>query len=219
MFLAEPERLPEGLVATSSVRDLAPHEFLYHRGDPATAVHVVINGRVRSLCVSSEGKQLPLYVVRSGECVSEHCLFAETYCSDVIAEVHSQVRAFPQDALRRTLLEYPKLSVEFMSLQTQRFNRIRLSLELRSLRSARARITQYLLASSLSGTVRLDRPLRYMAEDLGLSHETFYRILRRLVDEGVVIRTARTLQLSEKKPTRSKANASKSNSLAEVSGD
>jgi DNA-binding Lrp family transcriptional regulator len=65
----------------------------------------------------------------------------------------------------------------------------------------------------------LDRPLRYMAEDLGLSHETFYRILRRLVDEGVVIRTARTLQLSEKKPTRSKANASKSNSLAEVSGD
>jgi DNA-binding IclR family transcriptional regulator len=57
-----------------------------------------------------------------------------------------------------------------------------------------------------------------MAEDLGLSHETFYRILRRLVDEGVVIRTARTLQLG-KKPTRSKANASKSNSLTEVSGD
>jgi len=199
LFLAHLKRLPEGLVATSSVRDLAPNEFLYHRGDPATAVHVVINGRVRLLCVSSEGKQVPLYVARSGECVSEHCLFAETYCSDVIAEVRSQVRAFPQDALRSTLLEYPKLIAEFMSLQTQRFNRIRLSLELRSLRSARERIRQYLgLASSSSGTVRLDRPLKYIAEDLGLAYETFYRTLGQLVDEGVVIRTARTLHLSEK---------------------
>lgn len=204
MFLAEPKRLPEWLVATSTVRDLAPHEFLYHRGDPATAVHVVINGRVRLLCVSSEGKQLPLYVVRSGECVSEHCLFAETYCSDVIAEVPSQVRAFPQDALRRTLLECPKLTVEFMSLQTQRFNRIRLSLELRSLRSARARITQYLLASSLSGTVRLDCPLKYMAEDLGLSHETFYRILRRLVGRRGGDTHRENPPAFGKRPTRSK---------------
>lgn len=216
MFLAQLKRLPESLVATLSLRDLAPQEFLYRQGDPARAVHVVITGRVRSVCVTSEGKKLPLYVARAGECVSEHCLFAETYCSDAVAEVRSQVRAFPQDALRRTLGQRPELAAEFMTLQTQRFNRIRLSLELRSLRSARERIAQYLcLASSSSGTVRLDRPLKYIAEDLGLSHETFYRILAGLVGEGRVIRTRSTLQLLEIMQ-RGPSHASNSDRVAEV---
>jgi CRP-like cAMP-binding protein len=219
MFLAQLKRLGESFVATSSVRDLAPQEFLYHRGDPAKAVHVVITGRVRLLCVSSEGKQVPLDVARAGECVSEHCLFAETYCNDVVAEVRSQVRAFPQDAFRRTLSECPELAAEFMMSQAQRFNRIRLSLELRSLRSARERITQYLrLASSSSGTVRLDRPMKYIAEDLGLSHETFYRILGGLVGEGRVIRTRSALQLSEIS-RRGPSHASESDRMAEASSD
>ncbi len=197
MFLVDSDELPADLLANSSVRDLAPRELLYRRGEPATSVYAVLRGRVQLLSCTTEGKQVPLYVARPGECVSEAALFAEVYCSDVVAEVQSRVRAFPKLVLQQTLRESPKLAAEFMALQTERFNWIRTSLELRALRSARERILQYMRTASASNsnTVRMDRPLKRIAEDLSLSHETFYRTLTQLVDEGVVCRTKASLSL------------------------
>jgi len=199
MFLVHPDRLPTDLLTTSSLRDLAPGEILYYGGDPAGAVYVVLQGRVQLFFYTTEGKQVPLYVARSGECVSEAALFADVYCSDVMAEVQSRVRGFPKEALQNTLRECPHLAAEFMALQAQRFNRMRINLELRALRSARERILQYLQMSSLDGlrAIYIDRPLKHIAEDLGLSHETFYRTLTQLIGEGLVLRTKRTLSLAE----------------------
>jgi CRP-like cAMP-binding protein len=116
-----------------------------------------------------------------------------------MAEVQSRVRAFPKKALQNTLRERPKLAAEFMALQAERFDWIRSSLELRALRSARERILQYLRMSCSAGpqAVRIDRPLKRIAEDLSLSHETFYRTLAQLVDEGLVRRTKETLGLQK----------------------
>ena len=199
MFLVHPDRLPADLLATSSLRDLAPGEILYHRGDPAGAVYAVLQGRVQLFFYTTEGKQVPLYVARSGECISEAALFADVYCSDVMAEVQSRVLGFPKGALQNALRERPHLAAEFMALQAQRFNRMRINLELRALRSARERILQHLGMSSFDGlrAIYMDRPLKRIAEDLGLSHETFYRTLTQLIREGLVLRTKRTLSLAE----------------------
>jgi CRP-like cAMP-binding protein len=200
MFLVHSDELPPDLVATASLRDLAPGELLYRRGDPAQAVYAVLHGLMQLFSCTTEGKQVPLYVARSGECVSEAALFGEVYCSDAMAEVQSRVRAFPKKALQNTLREHPKLAAEFMALQAERFNWIRSSLELRALRSARERILQYLRISSSAGpqAVRVDRPLKRIAEDLSLSPETFYRTLTQLVDEGLVRRTKGTLSLQKR---------------------
>ncbi len=199
MFLACADWLPADLLRASSVRDLAPQNTLYHQGDRAQAVYVVLHGRLQLFSCTAEGKKVALYVVRCGECVSEAALFAELYCSDVVAEVRSRVRAFPKEALQKTLCAHPKLAKEFMALQAQQFNRIRLTLELRALRSARERILQYLRMLSPPGSraVRLDRPLKSMAEDLNLSHETFYRTLAQLIEEGSILRTKSSLSLPE----------------------
>ena len=172
--------------------------FLYRRGDRAHAAYVVLNDRSRLFSFNTGGKPVPLYVVRSGECVSEAALFADLYCSEAVAEVRSRVRSFPKEALRNTLRDRPKLAAEFMALQAQRFNCLRTSLEIRVLRSARERILQYLQMTNSAGpqNARMDRPPKCLAEDLGLSPESFYRNLTQLIEKGLVVRSQGTLRIA-----------------------
>jgi len=197
VFLCQLDTLPKDLAAATSSRELAKGEVLCRQGEPVKAVFVVVTGRVQLCAVTSDGKHLPLYTARSGECVAEAALFAESYCSDVVAEVRSVVRIFPVKSLQATLRERPDLAAEFMSLQSKRCQILRMSLELRSLRTARERILQYveMFAPSGSRTVTLDRTLKNVADDLGLTHESFYRTLRHLIEEGILTRTKTTIAI------------------------
>lgn len=190
VFLLRPENLPEGLRAVTRYRELASGETLYHRGDAATCIFAVQRGRLALFSYTTEGKPVPLYLARPGECVSEAALFAENYCGDVVAEIPSRVAIFPKSVLLTAFNEHPALAAEFMTLLTRRFNMLRIRLELRNLQSARERILQYLRVTAPPGTtdVIIDRPLKSIADDLGLTHESFYRTLAHLVREGVVTR-------------------------------
>ena len=151
-------------------------------------------GRLQSWIATTDGKQILLYTVRSGECVLEEALFQDHHCSDVVAEIRSRVRSFPIAAVKATLRQRPDLAAEFMALQGNRFSALSLSLELRSLRSARSRIMQFIRASTPAGS---NRTLKNIADDLGLTHEVFYRTLAQLIKEGLVRRTKRSITLTE----------------------
>ncbi|MGI8960927.1 MAG: Crp/Fnr family transcriptional regulator [Bryobacteraceae bacterium] len=179
MFLLSPEKFPAELLADVNHRDLVPGEMLYRRGDQAIAVFAVEKGRLQLLSYSSDGKPVTIYVVRAGECVSEAALFADCYCSDVIAETASRVATFPKRSLLEALRKHPELSEEFMAMLARRFNAVRVRLELRNLQSARERVLHYLTLAITPGedTLVQDRPLKYIAEDLGLAPESFSRTL------------------------------------------
>jgi len=191
MFLLRPDALPAALQAAVTHRQLAARQTLYHRGDEAVAVFAVEQGRLELFSSTSEGKRVPLYSIRAGECVSEAALFAERYCGDVVAEIPSTVSVFPKQALLTTFQHFPRLSEEFMELLTRRFNMLRVRLELRNLQSARERVLQYLQIAAAPGqnAVAIDRPLKSIADDLGLTHESFYRTLAELVKEGAITRS------------------------------
>ncbi len=190
VFLLCPEKLPAELRAAVTYRELAPGETLYHRGDPSLSIFAVERGRLTLFSTTSEGKMVPLYQIRAGECVSEAALFAEYYCGNVVAEVASRVAIFPQGPLLTAFHERPMLAAEFMALLAKRFNMLRIRLELRNLQSARERVLQYLhlTASPGQANIVIDRPLKSIADDLGLTHESFYRTLAQLAKEGIITR-------------------------------
>lgn len=196
MVLSLLDRLPPSLLAATVRRQVEGGAFLYHRGDPASSVFTVERGRLCLYSTTSEGHTVPFYVVYAGECVSEAALFAEAYCSDVRAEMDSCVRVFPKMALLSAIRENPELAQQFMAAQANRFNALRLRLELRNLRSARERVLQYLGAMAMGGSMSIDRPLRSIADDLGLSQESFYRTLAQLVKEGTIKREKRAIRLA-----------------------
>ncbi len=191
------DELPPSLLQASTCRELGKGETLYCQGEPVKAVFTVVQGRLRLSTCTADGKQIPLYTVSSGECVAEAALFADTYCSDAVAQSKARVCGFPPKLLRDALLQRPALAAEFMHLQAQRCNHLRINLEIRSLRSARERILQFLQMSAAddSRVVKLNRPLKDVAAELGLTHESFYRTFRQLVEEGVLKRTLDTITL------------------------
>jgi CRP/FNR family transcriptional regulator, dissimilatory nitrate respiration regulator len=207
MFLLSPDRFPSELLSRVTHRDLREGEILYHRGDPAIAVFAVEKGRLQLRSYSREGKPVTIYVARAGECVSEAALFASVYCSDVMAETASRVAVFPREPLLQCLRKQPELSEEFMAMLARRFNAVRIRLELRNMQSAHERVLQYLAIITPPGehTLVLDRPLKYIAEDLGLSPETFYRTLAQLAKEGLITRRKRSI--STNFPARERSGA------------
>jgi CRP-like cAMP-binding protein len=198
MFLLSPDKLPAELLALVKHRNLAVGERLYYRGDRALAVFAVEKGRLHLLSQSSDGRPVTIYVARAGECVSEAALFSDHYCSDVVAETASRVAAFPKMTLLEVLRRRPDLSEEFMAMLAKRFNEVRVRLELRNLQSARERVVQYLSLAVSPGNdeLHLDRPLKYIAEDLGLAPESFYRMLAQLSRDGSITRKGRSIWIN-----------------------
>jgi len=194
LFLLRTDDLPEQLKTQATSLDLARGDTLCRRGDPVRSLFALEYGRLQSWVATTDGKQVPLYTVRSGECVLEEALFQDHHCSDVVAEIRSRVRSFPIAAVKATLRQRPDLAAEFMALQGNRFSALSLSLELRSLRSARSRIMQFIRASAPAGS---NRTLKNIADDLGLTHEVFYRTLAQLIKEGLVRRTKYSIALRE----------------------
>ena len=197
MHISLLEHLPSTLLQASPSRDLMKGQMLYRRGERATGVFLVEQGRLRLYSVDAEGRDVPLYVIRHGECVSEAALFADTYCGNVMAEVRSRVRCFPKERLLDALHNDPELSSRYMSEMARRFNSLRVRLELRNLKSARERILQYLITSAPGSgdSLLIDRPLKSIADDLGLTPESLYRAFADLASSGKLTRTRKMIVL------------------------
>jgi CRP-like cAMP-binding protein len=79
---------------------------------------------------------------------------------------------------------------------TRSLHHARAMRELRNIRSANDRVLHHLyLSASKDGAVVFDRPLLEVAEDLGLTHEAYYRALAALARAGEIKRIGRKIRL------------------------
>lgn len=178
-------------------RTLAAGEHLFRQGDPATAVFRVLEGRVRLARVMPDGTALTLHVARSGEGFAEAALFSEAYRCDAVAETRTRIEATPKAELLARLAGEPGRAMALLRDMAGQVHGLRLLLELRNLRRAEDRLLAWLslAAEGAPPTVRLDRPLKALGPELGLSHEALYRALARLVRSGAVERRPGALVL------------------------
>lgn len=197
MNLSTPESLPLVLRAAITYRNLAAGQVLFHQRDQAQAIFTVDVGRLRLVRYTSEGEVVVFQVVRAGESFAESDLFSGVYSCDAIAEVPSRVIVYPKQLLLTILPDQPDLASDFMERLARKSQSLKVRLELRSIRSARNRVLQYLLSvvQPDETTVNFDRSLKDIASELGLSPEVLYRTLAQLEREGIISRAARQITL------------------------
>lgn len=90
------------------------------------------------------------------------------------------------------------LAEDFMTLLVTKNNDLIISLELRSIKAAHRRVLQYLryLVGSIdSNVVSFNRPLKDIANDIGLTPATLSRALTRLQREGTSERESNSITL------------------------
>ncbi|WP_375497145.1 Crp/Fnr family transcriptional regulator [uncultured Nostoc sp.] len=176
--------------AAITYQNLATGQVLFHQRDQALAVFAANIGRLRLVRYTREGEIVVFQVVRAGESFAESDLFSEVYSCDAIAEMPSRVIVYPKQLLLTVLRDHPDLTFDLMERLARKSQLLKVRLELRSIRSARERVLQYLLVTAPLGetTVNFDQPLKNVASEIGLSPEVLYRTLTKLENEGTITR-------------------------------
>jgi CRP/FNR family transcriptional regulator, dissimilatory nitrate respiration regulator len=193
------DELPDPIQTAMAIayENLTAGQSLFHQGDVTRAIFVVISGQVSLMHYTDAGRSIKHYEVRTGESFAEAALFNEVYDCSAIADVPSRIAAFPKQAFLSALRQHPALSEGLIAQLAQRFHQAKVLLELRSIRSARDRVLHYLeLEAYPNGkTVSLDKSLKDIAEEIGLSQESLSRVLSQLEKEGVISRKKRQIVL------------------------
>lgn len=186
------DEVPENVKRHVIVRELDLDERLFQQGDLASAIFEVLSGRLRLVRRTVDDHLVSLHTARPGDLLAEAALFSDVYHCDAVAATASRVRVYPKRILLAALRKRPSLFEAFAARLARQLQALRARLELRSIRSARERLVQYLrLSAGDDGrTVTIDGHLQDLAADLGLSREALYRTLAALEADGEIKRSA-----------------------------
>jgi CRP-like cAMP-binding protein len=186
----------ERLFGRRPVRTLARGEPLFRQGQRASAVFLIVRGRLRMVRNLTSGDRITIHTGRTGELFAEGALFSDVYQCEAIAAEPTRVRACGKAEMLAAISESPSAMLTLLQQLTRLLHHARAMRELRNIRSADDRVLQHLcLLASKDGAVVFDRPLLEVAEDLGLTHEAYYRALASLAHVGAIKRVGRTIRL------------------------
>ncbi|MDJ0595684.1 MAG: Crp/Fnr family transcriptional regulator [Pleurocapsa sp. MO_226.B13] len=192
------EGLPAELKDRAIYQDLAAKQILVQQGETADSIYFLLSGQIR-LATFTEERIINHYFVLAGESFAEVALFSDIHVCSAIANVPSRVAKIDKELFRQALEDYLNLTNVYMNQLAYRYKTVKTLLELRSIRSARERLLQYLILQKEpdNQTIVLQRPLKDLAIELGLSAEALYRNLSLLQTEGVITRKQRSITLNE----------------------
>lgn len=197
MDFSAPNSLPPELRQEARNRELIPGQVLFNHRDRAEYVFALQKGRIRLERYTCEGDRVIFYIIRTGQSFAESALFSETYRWNAVVEIPSSVVFYPKDIVWQTLNNKPHLALKFLPKLDRQSQSLEKLLLLRSIRSARDRLLQYILfsASSEQTKVVFDRSYKNIADELGLSSETLYRTLADLEKSQIIRRQGREIQI------------------------
>ena len=183
--------------AAAIERVLWPGQVLFRSGARTVGLYEVIAGTVRLVRVDRSGREAVLHIASAGDTMAEASLFSSTYHCDAIATTDAAVWLYPKAIMLAELERSPKSARAFTAMLARQVMTLRTRLELRNIHSARDRIRQYLVinAGADGHTVALLGPLKGLASELGLTHESLYRTLAQMAADGEISRGEGTISL------------------------
>jgi len=170
---------------------------VFRAGAASAGLFLLEAGQVHLLRPLSDGTVAIVHRALPGGTFAEAAVFAERYHCDAAAITEAQVRLAPRAAVRAALAADPAFAAAFAARLAGQVQELRARVEVLSIHGAAARVMAFLAQHARPGegggrVVELGRPMRQVAAEIGLTHETLYRTLARLVREGQVIRTGRS---------------------------
>ncbi|MEB3212303.1 MAG: Crp/Fnr family transcriptional regulator [Leptolyngbyaceae bacterium] len=186
--------LPADLQKAAQRRKLYSNQILFQQNETADSIFFLQSGQIRLVSFIND-QVVNNFFVGLGESFAEIAPFFETYPYTAIADQHSEVMATPKDRFIAELNNNPDLCHQVMQQLAQRLDKTQKILTLRSIRSARERVLQYILMQLQPDEtyVDLERPLKDIASELGLAPEVLSRTLTTLENDGVINRNKKRI--------------------------
>ena len=203
--------LPESTITVLSeearLERFSRGQTIFRRGTLPTGLYFVVGGAVKLLAQDADGREKVIELFGSGQMFGEIGIF-----------MRSSYRAWAQAVDRCTLIHVDRKQVMAVMDQDQ-------ELSARMLREVSSRVQKLIDAicttSSRLGITRvasyivelaerhpeqeavlLPAPKRTVASLLSLTHESFSRIMRRMIDDGVISMSGRSVRILDEERLR-----------------
>ena len=184
------------LAAGSRLERIARGQPMFRRGDPATAMYVVVYGQVKLSFVSPGGVEKVVDIVHPGQTFGEAVMFLEKpHVVTAQALIDSLLLAVSREVVFERIDNDPQFARRMLGGLSRRLHQLVADVESYLTRSGTERLIGFLLrdcgsdgSDSVGGTVELQLPVAkgVLASRLNLTQEHFSRILHDLAALGLI---------------------------------
>lgn len=192
---------------------LAKKENLTGKGERIASLYVVVSGQMRLFIPLSNGAERVVALVGQGESYGEPCLIQEEPCPyDAVAGKDTHVLAIDGQVYRRELRQSALLAERTLGLISKRLLHTLRDIEICAQPSSLQRVAHYLMHLQPSLPVpeqefRLPALKRDIAAKIGLSQETFSRMLAFMAQQGFIQFSGSQVRIDDWTRLRSLATA------------
>ncbi len=191
-----PQWITEQLKAEEN-KSLARTGVLFRAGEPVSKLYLLQSGEIRLARPLSHGDSLTIHRFLPGSVVAEASLFASHYHCDAVADRDSNLLCYNRKRVQNQLRSQPGFSERLCAYLSGEIQALRTKLELAHIKSADERLLTWIRLHASPSAVAIDRPLKSIASELGLAHETLYRSLRNLEDRQLIRRDRQQIVLTQ----------------------
>jgi CRP-like cAMP-binding protein len=174
---------------------------LFAPGDPSRGFYVVREGAVRVYGMSPQGKEITQEIADQGSAFALASPFSGTYHCFAEALTDSRLYLIKRQEFLDLVTGDIRFATEWMRLLSQMVIQLRRRLVDLTLKTPKARIASYLLLLAdmqNSQSITLPVPRKELAAFLGMTHETFYRTAKELVNENLVRFAGQTVDILDR---------------------
>jgi CRP/FNR family transcriptional regulator, cyclic AMP receptor protein len=187
LFAGVPQEDVRRLLAIARRRTFARNEVVFHRGDPANALHLIVQGRFAVSIVTPLGETAMLGVRGPGEAFGDLALVSggsAERSATVSALEAGETRSVAREDFARLRREHPGIDAVLVAILAESVRRLSEQVTEAYYVSAEGRVLRRLdeLAELYDGPVPL--PQEALAELAGTSRATVNRVLREQEKRG-----------------------------------
>ena len=183
----------DALVEKTTRVTLEKGEILFHQGDTATCFYFVETGHVELNLLARTGQKKVVEVLGPGRTFAEAVAFMRGHKYPVTCEAVTDavLCRVPNQAYVDLVYANPDACMRLIGDICQHLHARVREIERLTIQNAHSRLVSYLLdhvvaSNEDEATIRLDLPRHVVASRLSVTPETLSRLLRNLVDEGIV---------------------------------
>jgi CRP-like cAMP-binding protein len=182
-------------------RQFKKNQVIYYDGDRGTGLYLVISGKIKTIRLAEDGRELMTGIVGSEEYLGVNALLSnEPYTDTATALEDSVACLIPKDQLEQLLNLYPEVAREFIKLLA---NNIRdkedqlMQLAYHSVRKRMAEAMIRLFRQQADATEGFKISRENLAAMAGMATETVSRTLSDFKEEGLIEKKGSLITLLE----------------------
>jgi CRP/FNR family cyclic AMP-dependent transcriptional regulator len=194
------------LIDQAALRTYRANTVVMQKGDEASALYVLLSGRVKVFSADDNGKEIVLNELGPGDYLGELALIEDsTRSASVMTVTPSRFLVIPKAAFQAFLISRPNVALHLIGALAARVRKLTEEVERLALRDVYSRLADTLQARAVEEDGRLitdSLTQRDLAALVGASREMISRILKDLKAGGYIALEGKRVVIHRKLPER-----------------